>query len=918
VDFAVTELEPKLKALVGQRFADVQGIGRWEGEFNDGVVSGRLMLDRFQLAGVAAQGDIDISAKGVDVTLRPSDLSVREPNLAGQTARLSGGSVTVDLAGLRVEQLATWSGGLGLWLDGHWDWAERGGQFKGSWVGRLPEDGCLCEGTGEVVVRSPLSGRKEADVRVTAALDGPLGSGDVVLATQGTGADWQVSNWKVSVSKLAWSHGDRQISISEALAEVALAWPEIHLTRLLLGEARRVRAEAAFDANTQQWSVHMDANGLEPEGYAGPGVDLTLNGTGNARQATISRFSLKAGPNRLIARGTLPLSGGRLEDVHFAADWPGGSSEPNRARPTSRSGHWHYEADVVGKTSPLELEVTGALSGRDVRLGEKTVERVEILLRAEVDANQVNVATEVFDLLGGRCQVNGRHGLSDRITQLALSIDGLSLKAAAEMAGSPVQCRGAAKAQLHLAVPAFNVQKAVATGSWHAENVAIEPFEAGKARGKLRVSDGLVRFDGIHLIQGAGQADGSMQFRLERPQLLSIAFKADGWPLEFTSRPIKLCLDSEVDATVDVLAKTIDGQGQLSGAILWQGKQFGDMVLSGSIGQRTLEIPQLSGRVLGGSVEGSLRIPLDQWTGSTGQLTWRDLQLQNLRQWSPVLADLEGRLAGSLRLLQTRGQPRALEPMQVKAHTEVTDAWFGPARIGDADFSGYIGPTRFLVDGASLHLFGGDARMRARVSRHADRFHALVVTDFNNLSVDQFAHFIDPNDPSFAGNVHGRITVLLSSDLRAFGGDVTVKLEDSDLVNNSVVQTLYNALSLDSTTAKPTGTGQIQMRLEGRTLEIPGFVYFNRGVEIRGAGSIEDISLGARSRVEGYAVGSTRVLKAIRLPGVRELDRLMASLQTALASAQTQRTLGEPEVEVVPLPVVSNAFRRLLWSQLKE
>jgi hypothetical protein len=76
--------------------------------------------------------------------------------------------------------------------------------------------------------------------------------------------------------------------------------------------------------------------------------------------------------------------------------------------------------------------------------------------------------------------------------------------------------------------------------------------------------------------------------------------------------------------------------------------------------------------------------------------------------------------------------------------------------------------------------------------------------------------------------------------------------------------------------------------------------------------------LGAQSPIQGYAVGSTRVLKGVRLPGVKELDRLMASLQTGVASVTVEGTLDSAKVTAVPLPAVSSALRRLLWSQLRE
>ena len=70
--------------------------------------------------------------------------------------------------------------------------------------------------------------------------------------------------------------------------------------------------------------------------------------------------------------------------------------------------------------------------------------------------------------------------------------------------------------------------------------------------------------------------------------------------------------------------------------------------------------------------------------------------------------------------------------------------------------------------------------------------------------------------------------------------------------------------------------------------------------------------------VEGYAIGSTRPLKGIRLPGVAELDKLMTSLQKSVASVRIEGTLGKPDVKVVSFPEISSALRRLLWVQLRK
>ena len=154
--------------------------------------------------------------------------------------------------------------------------------------------------------------------------------------------------------------------------------------------------------------------------------------------------------------------------------------------------------------------------------------------------------------------------------------------------------------------------------------------------------------------------------------------------------------------------------------------------------------------------------------------------------------------------------------------------------------------------------------------------------------------------------------------LRRLTGTADFQLNETDLVNNNVIAILYNSLNLKFNQAQPTGVGQISLRAEGPTLQIPSFYYFNRGVEVRGAGAIKDLNQGKDSPVEGYAIGSTRPLKGIHLPGVEELDKLMTSLQKGAASVRIEGTLGKPEAKVVSFPEISSAVRRLLWGQLRE
>jgi len=275
-------------------------------------------------------------------------------------------------------------------------------------------------------------------------------------------------------------------------------------------------------------------------------------------------------------------------------------------------------------------------------------------------------------------------------------------------------------------------------------------------------------------------------------------------------------------------------------------------------------------------------------------------------------------VSGSLDIERANPSTRPPEPVRFALDAHVEGGRFGSARIDSCRIVGFLGDQRLLIHEANLGVLDGRLKAKTRVSAHRGGYHGALIVDFNDLSLDQLAHVIDPNASEYPGILAGNGTILASSDWRSFGGEVRIRMTESDLVGNSVVQALHGALNLRLGARQPTGTGDIAVRFEGPSVVIPSFTYFNRGVEIRGAGRIGDIFAGSQSAVEGFAVGSTRILKGIRLPGVRSLDRVLATFQAGAASVKIAGTVGQVEPRIVPVPEVLGPLYNLLWAQLRE
>jgi hypothetical protein len=184
------------------------------------------------------------------------------------------------------------------------------------------------------------------------------------------------------------------------------------------------------------------------------------------------------------------------------------------------------------------------------------------------------MATQPFRLLSGQWQLTGRHDLSRGVTQLSLTVNDLSLEAAAGIAGSPVVSHGTAEARIQLAMPNVQIQQAVATGTWSARDISVPPLRAEKARGSLHIAGGVVQFDDIQLEQADGRARARVEFRLDRPQDLAITLTTQAWPIRLRGRPVELLVDSQADLQVDAGAKSAQGQARLAGRVLLENQDI--------------------------------------------------------------------------------------------------------------------------------------------------------------------------------------------------------------------------------------------------------------------------------------------------------------------------------------------------------
>ncbi|MCL5282645.1 MAG: hypothetical protein M1376_22400, partial [Planctomycetes bacterium] len=952
VRFSAQGIGPLVGRLLQRDFTPIRLAGRWKGSLTRGALQGALQLDECIVARATLQGGAQIAVMPDGVTIRPRDLTVSEPNSAEETIRLMDGAVEITREGIALESLAAKARAVGARIDGRWNWQTRRGEFSGSWAAAEPDRLSQYDGTCRLAVASPRWGRKEVRANVALQARTPLGSWQAAAEAQASGAEWRLSQGQVKVPAFSWVRGGRRVDVTDVAARVELHWPEIRLMSPSLPAADQVDGQAQFDADTRQWSARMAVQQWHGPALGTTGLDLRLSAAGDDKEARISEFRVAFEESVVTVEGGLSLVTWDLQKANLSASGPAHVLHLGGTSPAL--GRWRLEAGVTGQIRPVALEADATLAGQDLTLGKRRVDRVQIPLHVRADARQVEATTQPFDLLGGQWQATGRYELSGRATQIDVLAANLSLAAVAEMAGLPLASQGQARAALALRMPGLEIRKAVAAGSWSARDIRIPPLVAHQAQGALRIAGGLVQLEDIRLERQDGRADAKASFRLDEPEVVSLELSTHRWPLPWDGRSATVVVDGRTGLRMNVVKKTAEGEAQLTAKVLWQDKNLADVRLAALVQGQTVKVREFHAQVLGGTVDGTAVVPLNRWTDSVAQLRWRAIQLPQLETWLPAprraaalqaLARLQGTMSGSLLVEQTHrpqapgqrtedrrpvtepssavGPPPSeihpLGPLRFALDTHIAGGRLGPAQIGLCQATGYLDPKRLLIENARFDVLGGRLDAQARLSRRAGTFYGAVVADFNELNLDQLVHALDPNAGAHPGRLAGRVTVLPAFErgiLLSGGG--WVRLTESDLADNPIVRSLYNTLNLHFGSQEPKGTGEVEFQLQGPAIVLSSVQYFNRGVEIRGAGRIENINLGADSPVEGYAVASTRVLKGVKLPGVRTLDRLLGALQTGAGSVKIAGAVDNMQVRVVPFPEILDPFRRLLWTQLRE
>ncbi|UCG55716.1 MAG: hypothetical protein JSU70_12695 [Phycisphaerales bacterium] len=890
--------------------------GHWEGRFEHGKLDGVLTLTHLEVGTTSVIGATELSFEPNQVSVIPRELTICSKRLPVEEVRLAGGSVQLRRHEAVANRLVLRTESSLARLDGRWALETGRGQITCSWANTVGNDVAQYQGSWTARVDSAPAAPKRAEIDTTVQGHASWGGWRATARIVGAGRAWTNSQWSVSAPQMSFKYKGKTFDASGGTARFVVDWPSLRLVDANLPCCDHLEARAQANVDEGKWAVQLKTVGLKPGPWLKGPARLNVVANGDPAGIAVSHLEFSNEDVEISAAGRIAAPSTQLENVHAQASWAVAPLPSPAKRPRNFSGNWRLESEVAGTIRPLRLSLNSSLVGTEAQLGPDMVRDIRIALRADANNTAVSFEATPFELLGGRWNLGGHHEIQAKSTSINLQVEDLALATAVKLVGFPRPCEGQVTAQLLLAMSGLELDRLEGSGGWKASSLRLPPFEAERAEGRLVAADGFVHLDPIQLWLGDGTAKARIHFALATPSVLDIQLDTRQWPTEVRGGDLMFLADSQAAIKLNVLDKNTTGEGQLSGKLLFKDKEIGTTSLQMRASKRTIEIRELGANILGGECTGSGMLRLDNWPLSRADATLQNMELARLADVWPGFADLVGNLSASVSAGAAEDL-RAPEPLSLQVKGRATGGGFRNAKLDTLDIVAHAGKDRVVVDGFTIEMMEGKLSGRTTFSRRSDGVHTYLDVGLDRLSLNQLVHVFNPKAKPVAGRITGKGMLTMSPGFRPITGEVSLELIESDLINNTVIAALHGALSRKPGEPQASGRGRLELQAEGKKLWIRAFTYSNRGVEVWGSGAIMDLSLGEASPIEGYAVASTRPLRDVRLPGVRQLDRLMASLQRGAVSVKIRGTLAQPEVTVVPFPEVGTTFRRLLWGSLR-
>jgi len=975
--------------------------GAWSGQLTTNGIQGFLRISQASCGAYHMSGALHAFAESGVYTIAANSLTVTTPRSALGEFGISGGSLTYDGKTFSATHLQLALLGGPATLDGSYQPSARQGSLQAQWQHLAFGKGKFEVSSGGRLQLSYFAPRA-ANLTIAGVIDTRgIAAGDpyeIVGDFGAQGPEARDLTWQFTTHALAW-YRPQAIVLNGLAATGAYQQDAQHksvrLLSLSLPADNRLAGRGAYDLFSSQWTVHLEGRDWPVHLVEGTQLGFVLDATGSrvpAPQAAGGRVPLIQVALFTLSSANAHLSmNGRYDGrdsskpIHMAVRF---DSSPSQAAPSSQlpliRGWLSAQATLEGVLDEQRenLDIAGSVISHDATILGHPVGDMRTLVRGGLDREKAWINADGIPFLDGIWNLDATYverqgGKNVYATTVALSVDHLPLQRAAQFLNTR-QVTGTLAGNWNVYFPGLApwADQVIVSGGASIRNLAASYFAADEATFRTQMREGTLTIDPIRLSRGRDyRIDAHADLNLGRWRQVHAGVNLTNWRIDVPTAGVTLLVSGGADqievslpdgTAANPAARKLraDADFQFSSSVSIGDQPQGRLHVNAAMNGRTIDLRELSGELLGGTISGDGAWDLDRPVASTANLVWKNVQIDRAVRLYSTLTGFGGTLSGSAHL-KPAAEPRPLEPMALDVSLSASGAHWHSVQIGDGQLHAYVGPYRFIAadrQPSTLRVANGDVGVWFSSSTHVDTVPGAagrpqvtgttvsnqVNLTLSDLQIDQFVRTFDPTHRRGFGRLSGSLYALtapksrtlaevaqsiassapaavalarqqslLEALLRTTTVDGTLSLRQSNLANFGPITFLFDVMHLGQNVRTATGSGNLALHMEDGTLHVLDLHYFNRGIEVRGVATIDQMWKVPDSPLHGSALGAARPLRDIRLPLFAETDALFSALQGALTAVQFDNTLRKPgNFQQLRLNQLGSEIRGLLLGEV--
>jgi len=902
---------PEIARALDLPLDQMQAAGTWRGRLTGGALEGLLTLDRASAGVYETSGKARVRWANARARLQPEDLVLSSP----AQARATGGLITWDgdelsIEGLAITAFSTNTLATNVQLDGSWRPSQGSASVNAAW---------------NAATGSAIEHRGSASMAARFIADQMIISGTIRSSGRAANGEWSLESLldarasdlvhaRVTFPTLRWTGPTNTIDLSNLVATIEGDRDSIRLVSADVPGAARTDASGTLDIRREHIILALSLEEWSPTalsriGEVGP-VDLALAISGDRDRITIDSARLEARGATLSVQGWFEPGGSISLSAQGSAQLPiaGILDDAILDDPvlddSGIAAQLNATLDATGRLAPLDISWSANLAASDATVNARPIDDLDLSLAGTLNNDELNLAVDEFQVSGGTASLRGT--VRNGSLNLDAVLDSIDVGQAAALAGQSLAPQGKISADASIRIPFERPLDGTVLARVRGEDLSAGPVHADRATGTLRLDRHEISLVEVQAQEGAGTL--AAEARLDLADSSAIAFRASGsqWPITLGDASIALSGEARGQMDPRTFAATADGEFVADVDVAGRTGRVESPI---SLEDWVVHAPNISATIGTGTLTGNARLDLRDWRASEGAIEWAGIDVAALSR----IEGLEGVLSGHAAMGPDTSKA-ALGPFRLVGAVIAESGRYRGVPWSLATLELHSGKERTTVDRLALDAAGGTIVARGHTTMHGDERFISFNTKLEAIDLASLAPALGPRGSDLTGRLAGStFTAFYIDQPHRLFGQADLVLTQADLIDLPELAPIYDALRIGPRD-EAGGVGRLIARLEGHSIRVERFSYFNRGIDVMGRAQLHDIRDGASSEISGVAVGLVRPFDDIGLPFGQRFDRLLEAMQSDAVSVVIDGTLDAPQTRTVPFSAVEDTIGRLLGS----